>query len=152
VHLEVAVLSLLRLKLPAVQQLVADASAAATAAAARCCCCYCCCSLLLRCRHLLDVPLAVQAFLLIQLDIMVRLTVGVRDQALQPTAVGSPVLGSPTPSGCPGGCSRPTYPSPSSTHRQFTGGREFFLRGRAEQTSRIVSRWRGGDSLLYMML
>jgi hypothetical protein len=36
-------------------------------------------------------------------------------------------LGSPTPSGCPGGCSRPTYPSPSSTHRQFTGGREFFF-------------------------
>jgi hypothetical protein len=36
-------------------------------------------------------------------------------------------LGSPTPSGCPGGCSRPTYPSPSSTHRQFTGGREFCL-------------------------
>ncbi len=29
--------------------------------------------------------------------------------------------------GCPGGCSRPTYSSPSSTHRQFTGGREFFL-------------------------
>jgi hypothetical protein len=36
-------------------------------------------------------------------------------------------LGSPTPSGCPWGCSRPTYPSPSSTHRQFTGGREFFF-------------------------
>jgi hypothetical protein len=34
------------------------------------------------------------------------------------------LLGSPTPRGCPGGCSRPTYPSPSSTHRQFTGGRE----------------------------
>jgi hypothetical protein len=29
--------------------------------------------------------------------------------------------------GCPWGCSRPTYPSPSSTHRQFTGGREFFF-------------------------
>ncbi len=28
--------------------------------------------------------------------------------------------------GCPWGCSRPTYPSPSSTHRQFTGGRVFF--------------------------
>jgi hypothetical protein len=36
-------------------------------------------------------------------------------------------LGSPTPSDCPGGCSRPTYPSPSSTHRQFTGGRELFF-------------------------
>ncbi len=30
-------------------------------------------------------------------------------------------------SGCPWGCSRPTYPSPSSTHRQFTGGSEFFF-------------------------
>jgi hypothetical protein len=38
---------------------------------------------------------------------------------------GTGHLGSPTPSGCPGGCSRPTYSSPSSTHRQFTGGREF---------------------------
>ncbi len=32
-----------------------------------------------------------------------------------------------TPSGCPWGCSRPTYPSPSSSNRQFTGGREFFF-------------------------
>ncbi len=36
-------------------------------------------------------------------------------------------LGTPTLSGCPWGCSRPTYPSPSSNHRQFTGGREFFF-------------------------
>jgi hypothetical protein len=30
---------------------------------------------------------------------------------------------------CPSmsGFHRPTYPSPSSTHRQFTGGREFFF-------------------------
>jgi hypothetical protein len=55
------------------------------------------------------------------LTVRLQTTVGVRDQALQPT------LGSTTPSGCPGGCSRPTYPSPSSTHRQFTGGREFFF-------------------------